>query len=245
MAVAETSEGQSFEYRLQRLPVGVIVLDRENRVRAASGAAQQLLDGGGDFFGVDIFSLHPPAAREKLGWLIASAGAAADGAASMIVATRMGNLLARATALRSGPNPEDQGYCMMFFMLGALGAPAQPDGTAGARFLLKLPIQKGAGDVISLVDVEGVVALSAQGHYAEATMLGFSAFCPRSLAAMEQRLDPALFLRVHRQHLVNIRHVRAAERSDGRWFLRMNDKRATLIPVSRQKVEFIRRMLAV
>jgi len=245
MAEAEKIDGQSFEYRLQHLPIGVVVLDAERRVLSANGPAQKLL--GADetaLFGVDILSLHPPASREKVGWLIASAVAAVDGAASMIVATRMGNLLARMTALRTGPGPGDSGACMMFFPLGALGATTAPD-KARLEFLMKLPIQKGAGDVISLVDVANVVALSAQGHYAEAKTLDFTAFCPRSLAAMEARLDPALFVRVHREHLVAIRHIRAAERIDGRWFLRMSDEAATLIPVGRQKVGLVRRLLAV
>ena len=153
--------------------------------------------------------------------------------------------MARVTALRGGPGLLDDGYCMMFFVLGALGAAAAPDEEAGGRFLLKLPIQKGAGDVISLIDVANVVALSAQGHYAEARTLDFTAFCPRSLAAMEARLDPALFVRVHREHMVAIRHIRAAERIDSRWFLRMSDEAATLIPVGRQKVGLVRRLLAV
>jgi DNA-binding LytR/AlgR family response regulator len=50
---------------------------------------------------------------------------------------------------------------------------------------------------------------------------------------------------VHRRHLVAIRHVLAAERQDGRWLLRMNDKAASRIPVSREKVERMRRLLAV
>jgi hypothetical protein len=246
MTEAGKIDGQSFEYRLQHLPVGVVVLDGDRRVLSANGPAQKLLGSAESaMFGVDILVLHPPAVREKVGWLIANAKAAADGAASMIVATRMGNLLARVTALRGGPGLLDDGYCMMFFVLGALGAAAAPDEEAGARFLLKLPIQKGAGDVISLVDVATVVALSAQGHYAEARTLDFTAFCPRSLAAMEARLDPALFVRVHREHMVAIRHIRAAERIDGRWFLRMSDEAATLIPVGRQKVGLVRRLLAV
>jgi hypothetical protein len=244
MTEAGKIDGQSFEYRLQRLPVGVVVLDGDRRVLSANGPAQKLLGSAESaMYGVDILSLHPMAVREKVGWLIANAKAAADGAASMIVATRMGNLLARVTSLRGGPGLLDDGYCMMFFVLGALGAAAAPD--EEARFLLKLPIQKGAGDVISLIDVATVVALSAQGHYAEARTLDFTAFCPRSLAAMEARLDPALFVRVHREHMVAIRHIRAAERIDGRWFLRMSDEAATLIPVGRQKVGLVRRLLAV
>ncbi|MCW2286576.1 hypothetical protein M2323_004402 [Rhodoblastus acidophilus] len=236
-------EAQTFEYRLQRLPLGVVMLDRDRRIRAASGAVQSFLgDGDGPFFGVDILELHPPQARAKVGWLIASAGESPLGA-SLIVATRMGNLLARAIALATGGGPEDPATVLMFFMLGDLAAPPEPEAEPGP-FLVKLPIQKGMGDVTALIDIDEVAALSAQGHYAEALTLNFSAFCPRSLASLEARLDPALFVRVHRRHIVNLSHVRAAERLDGAWFLRMADKAATKIPVGRRQVERLRKLLA-
>jgi hypothetical protein len=242
----------SFEYRLQRMPLGVVVLDSERRVLSASPFARKLLgQGDGEPFGKDVLSLHPDYAREKVGWLIAAAHAAADGMASLIVATPMGNLLAKVTALRAGPAPEDVGSCMMFFLLGGMDEALGPPKTGedkdqdSGRYLLKLPIQRGGGGVITLIDVDQIVALSAQGHYSEARSLEFSAFCPRSLASMERRLDPDLFVRVHRRHLVAIRHVLAAERQDGRWMLRMNDKAASRIPVSREKVELMRRLLAV
>jgi hypothetical protein len=236
------AEAQTFEYRLQRLPLGIVMLDRDRRVRAASAAARNLLGGAGDdIFGADFLELHPPEARAKIGWLIASAGETPLGA-SLIVATRMGNLLARAMALKTGPGPDDAGTLLMFFMLGDLTAP-EPDAEPGP-FLVKLPIQKGMGDVTALIDIDEVAALSAQGHYSEALTLSFSAFCPRALAALEARLDPALFVRVHRRHIVNLTHVRAAERLDGAWFLRMADSSGARIPVGRRQVDRLRKLLA-
>jgi hypothetical protein len=236
-------EGQTFEYRLQRLPLGVAMLDRDRRVRAVNGAIQNLLGGADEnILGVDILDLHPPEARAKVGWLIASAGASPLGA-SVIVATRMGNFLARAIALAAGPGPDEAATLLMFFMLGDLTGAPEPEPEPGA-FLMKLPIQKGMGDVTALVDIDQVAALSAQGHYSEALALDFTAFCPRALATLEARLDPALFVRVHRRHIVNLSHVRAAERVDGAWFLRMADKAATRIPVGRRQVERLRKLLA-
>jgi DNA-binding LytR/AlgR family response regulator len=132
----------------------------------------------------------------------------------------------------------------MFFMLGDLSEPAEPEPEPGP-FLLKLPIQKGMGDVTALIDIDRVAALSAQGHYSEALTLDFAAFCPRSLTDLAARLDPAFFVRVHRRHIVNLSHVRAAERVEGGWFLRLNDARESRIPIGRRNVERLRKLLAV
>jgi DNA-binding LytR/AlgR family response regulator len=143
----------------------------------------------------------------------------------------------------TGPQPEDTATVLMFFMLGDLATNPEPEAEPGP-FLVKLPIQKGMGDVTALIDIDEVAALSAQGHYAEALTLDFTAFCPRSLATLEARLDPALFVRVHRRHIVNLAHVRAAERLDGAWFLRMADRNEARIPVGRRQVERLRKLLA-
>ncbi len=78
----------------------------------------------------------------------------------------------------------------MFFMLETLGdAKVRP----AENYLPKLPIEQGGSGLISLVAVDQIIALRAQGHYAEALMAEATAFCPRSLAMLEKRLDPRCF----------------------------------------------------
>ncbi|MEO0036578.1 MAG: hypothetical protein RLZZ501_2601 [Pseudomonadota bacterium] len=238
--------GGSFEYRLQRTPVGVVVLDAERRILSANPLARQLLGRDRTLpFGRDILDLHPPAARPKVAWLIECARDSAEGTAALVVTTPIGSLVAKVTRLQTGPEPGQIGYCMMFHAQGDLAmGPPVVTGPHGA-LLLKLPVVRGQGGVTSLIDVDQVVCLTAQGHYAEARTLAFAAFCPRSLADLERRLDPALFLRVHRRHLVNLRHILATERDDGRLYLRLADQAATRLPVSREKTDLLRRLLAL
>ncbi|MFG1480296.1 LytTR family transcriptional regulator DNA-binding domain-containing protein [Xanthobacter sp. V4C-4] len=250
----------SFEYRLSRTPVGVVMLDADLVIRAVNPVALRLLaPAGAQLMGAGILDLHPDEAREKVGWLIARAAAAADGTASLVVTTAMGSLVAKVSRL-DGANGA-AGYCMMIHALADAPVMGRAESEAGEERveavpvaaaagqalcpLMKLPLMRGKGAVISLIDVGEVVCLVAQGHYAEARTLAFSAFCPRSLADLERRLDPAAFIRVHRRYVVNIRHVRGAERADGGWHLILADREATRVPVSRAKVEAMRRMLAV
>ncbi|MDI4657809.1 LytTR family transcriptional regulator DNA-binding domain-containing protein [Xanthobacter autotrophicus] len=254
---------QSFEYRLQRTPVGVVLLDADLTIRSVNPVAMRLLAPPGEkLAGVDILSLHPDEAREKVAFLIDRARTSADGTSSLVVTTAMGSLIAKVSRLEATPGGPVEGFCMMIHALAeapvmgrarADDADVQVEGLAVAGEaamkalcpLMKLPLVQGKGDLISLIDVNEVVCLVAQGHYAEARTLAFSAFCPRPLADLERRLDPALFVRVHRRYLVNIRHVRAATREDGAWHLVMADTAQTRVPVSRARVEAIRRLLAV
>ncbi|WP_374546372.1 PAS domain-containing transcriptional regulator [Rhodoblastus sp.] len=233
----------SFEYRLQHLPVGVVTLDEGRRIVAANDLAREFLfRQDRDFLGKDIVEFHPPAARGRIGWLIESAGTAANRSASMIIATRMGNMVALATLLEANAQPGSPHCCLLFFMVETPGEPVKPP---PEKHLLKLPIEQGRNGMIALVDVGEIIALRSQGHYASALMAETTAFCPRALSVLEKRLDPAAFLRVHRAWLVNINHIRAAERVDGAWWLILNDKARTRAPISRQKVAAIRRLLAV
>ncbi|MCG5234469.1 PAS domain-containing transcriptional regulator [Xanthobacter oligotrophicus] len=260
---APAPSAQSFEYRLQRTPVGVVLLEADLTIRSVNPVAMRLLAPPGErLAGVDILSLHPDEAREKVAFLIERARTSADGTSSLVVTTAMGSLIAKVSRLEATPGGPVEGFCMMIHALAeapvmgraqAGDADVQVDGLAVAGEaamkalcpLMKLPLVQGKGDLISLIDVNEVVCLVAQGHYAEARTLGFSAFCPRPLADLERRLDPALFVRVHRRYLVNIRHVRAATREDGAWHLVMADTAQTRVPVSRARVEAIRRLLAV
>ncbi len=259
--VGPRAAAPSFEYQLNRTPVGVVMLDADLAIRAVNPVALRLLaPAGASLIGVNLLDLHPDEARDKVSWLISRAAAGADGTASLVVTTAMGSLVAKVSRLDGGGGAA-AGYCMMIHALAGAPVMGRAESDAGAERaeavpvaadaglplcpLMKLPLMRGKGAVISLIDVGEVVCLVAQGHYAEAHTLSFSAFCPRSLADLERRLDPSVFLRVHRRYVVNIRHVRGAERADGGWHLILADKAATRVPVSRAKVEAMRRLLAV
>lgn len=232
---ATTSQG-SFEYRLERTPMGVVVLDLGRRITAVNEAARRLLkQGGHSAIGADILSVHPASARTKVRWLIDAAENAHDGTASMVVTTPMGSLVTKVTMLG------DQGFCMIFHAVG--GMAMGEDGQSERPRLLKLPVLRGGKT--ELIDIADVLCLVAQGHYAEAVTLSGACLCPLSLAELERRIDSTVFVRVHRRYLVNLHRIAAARRQEGRWILVLSDAAATCVPVGRDKVGLVRRLLAV
>jgi len=98
----------------------------------------------------------------------------------------------------------------------------------GQRYLL-VP----ATDIVyaSVVDETLMVAtqaMSGQSNY-------------RTLDELHARLDPAIFWRVHRSHLVNIRNIKEVVPLFSRnYMLKMKDAKATEIPVSRSQTKRLR-----
>ncbi len=102
---------------------------------------------------------------------------------------------------------------------------------AGERFVL---VQ--ADDIIhaSLVD-EAILVVTN-------TMSGTSNY--RTLDELSARLDPAVFWRVHRSHLVNITKIKEIVPWFSRnYLLKMKDAKATEIPVSRTQTRRLREYL--
>ena len=66
----------------------------------------------------------------------------------------------------------------------------------------------------------------------------------RTLDELQARLDPAVFWRVHRSHLVNITKIKEIVPWFSRnYILRMKDAKATEIPVSRSQTKRLREYL--
>jgi two-component system LytT family response regulator len=67
------------------------------------------------------------------------------------------------------------------------------------------------GDRCWLVRLSDIRLLESEGNYARVYFDENRPLIPRTLQALEARLDPALFFRVSRQHIINLRAVRKIE----------------------------------
>ena len=101
----------------------------------------------------------------------------------------------------------------------------------GARFQLV-----SSQDIIYASLVDDVISVVAEG------LTGTSNF--RTLDELQSSLDPEVFWRVHRSHLVNINKVKEIVPWFSRnYILKMKDAKATEIPVSRSQTKRLREYL--
>lgn len=94
---------------------------------------------------------------------------------------------------------------------------------------------------VRLAEISG---FEVMGNYARAWFDGQQPLLPRSLAYLEERLDPALFFRASRSHLINLRWVTNIEPSmnDG-YLVKLRDGRQ--VEISRRQAKVLRERLEI
>ncbi len=97
-----------------------------------------------------------------------------------------------------------------------------------------------------LVDPRDVVCIKAEAHYTTVYTAEDDYFCALALSILEERLDPNIFLRVHRSHIVNMRHAKSFERLNEQAVIVLGENdNVRRIPVSRGKVRQLKLALGV
>ena len=109
--------------------------------------------------------------------------------------------------------------------------------------LLKVPVVRNKATV--LLDPEDIVSIQAESHYTRVHDGNQSYFCSHSLSELEARLDPSMFLRVHRSHIVNLRHAKSFERRREQGVITLDGADEPAVPVSRRNVPRLRAALGL
>jgi hypothetical protein len=138
------------------------------------------------------------------------------------------NFVTRGMAWQLLENLTTYGLLACITYLRARPAPAPAAPAAGrepvrtiSRYFIK------SGDDIHPIDVDTIISISGADDYAEVATTSGRHLVRMTLAELEQSLDPARFLRVHRSRIVNVDRVARAEPAGGgRLLLHMEDGEA-------------------
>lgn len=241
----------SWLYQLERFDVGVVHVDRELRVVGMNDFARRSLPVQEKLpFGKIVTSFHPEAARAKLKFLLGQAECPVNNAPPMAL---MINIPDRVLLIKVSKMGDAQaatiGYTLVFYDITEVVAHKPEEGPArgaeGAekRRLRKIPTIK--KNRVLLVDVPAVSFIRSEGHYTWVHTAQGSQFCNLNIGDLESRLDPQLFLRVHRSYIVNLSQVDEIVRDDGRMTLRMMGTTPVDIPVSRSSAPHLMEQLGL
>ena len=166
-----------------------------------------------------LLSLVPDPRRQ-------SVAPAADAAAPNAVAAEADAAPIALTAPRLMPAP-----------LGGLG---QPPRAAPAP---RLPIEGANGT--HFIDAADVRSVRADAHYTRVHDGTRERMCPWSISEAEAQLDPGLFLRVHRSHIVAIPHVSFVRKEGDGAVIELDGPSPHRVPVSRAKIAEVKARLGL
>jgi NO-binding membrane sensor protein with MHYT domain len=129
--------------------------------------------------------------------------------------------------------------------------PAQRPGAASlgglgqARIVpaTRLPVE--GADGTHFLDVAEVRGLKADAHYTLVHDGGRERMCPWSISEAEARLDPALFVRVHRSHIIALPHVTLVRREGDGAVVELDGNVPHRVPVSRARIAELKARLGL
>jgi diguanylate cyclase len=125
-------------------------------------------------------------------------------------------------------------------MQAPLGGIGQPPRAMPAP---RLPIEGANGT--HFIDAADVRSVSADAHYTRVHDGTRERMCPWSISEAEAQLDPGLFVRVHRSHIVAIPHVSFVRKEGDGAIIELDGPSPHRIPVSRAKIAELKARLGV
>jgi diguanylate cyclase len=121
--------------------------------------------------------------------------------------------------------------------LGGLGQP--PRSTPVPR----LPVE--GADGTHFIDTADVRSVRADAHYTKVHDGTRERMCPWSISEAEAQLDPGLFLRVHRSHIVAISHVTLVRKEGDGAVVELDGPSPHRVPVSRARIAEVKARLGL
>jgi two-component system response regulator LytT len=222
--VAEAGDGPEALDEISRLRPDVAFLDVQMPGLTGFEVARRLLESGTDMAIVFVTAFDHRAIE-------AFEVNAVDYVLKPVEPGRLEQAVQRVRKRRSGPPLGDQLEKLVRLMAGQKDRRNQVAVKMTDRIVL---VQ--ADDIIYASLAEDSISIVA------GQISGSSNY--RTLDELQARLDPEVFWRVHRSHLVNINQIREIVPWFSRnYILRMNDARATEIPVSRTQTRRLREYL--
>jgi NO-binding membrane sensor protein with MHYT domain len=120
-----------------------------------------------------------------------------------------------------------------------LGGAGQPRPVPAPR----LPVE--GADGTHFIDTADIRSVRADAHYTKVHDGTRERMCPWSISEAEAQLDPGLFVRVHRSHIVAIPHITLVRKEGDGAIVELDGPSPHRVPVSRAKIAEVKARLGL
>jgi DNA-binding LytR/AlgR family response regulator len=121
--------------------------------------------------------------------------------------------------------------------LGGIGQPPR------APPVPRLPVE--GADGTHFIDTADIRSVRADAHYTRVHDGTRERMCPWSISEAEAQLDPGLFVRVHRSHIVAMAHVSFVRKEGDGAVIELDGPSPHRVPVSRAKIAEVKARLGL
>lgn len=221
-------------YLLERSDVGIVQLDRENRVVAMNDFARRVLPvEDKQPFEKMVLSFHPERSQPKVRFLLEQSECPVSNPPPMAMIINIPErvLLIKVTRLADARGVS-AGHTLIFHDIteAVSNEEEHVKRPQAKRQLQKIPTV--SGNRIVLIDTADVTHVRSEGHYTWVSTQSGSTFCNLSIGDLAERLDGESFLRIHRSYVANLDYAEQIVRDSGKLSLRLRGE-ASALPVSR------------
>jgi diguanylate cyclase len=136
--------------------------------------------------------------------------------------------------------PEPIAVTFPRLMSAPLGGIGQPPPAAP---VVRLPVE--GADGTHFIDTADIRSVRADAHYTRVHDGTRERMCPWSISEAEAQLDPGLFVRVHRSHIVAIPHVSFVRKEGDGAVIELDGPSPHRVPVSRAKIAEVKARLGL
>jgi diguanylate cyclase len=138
------------------------------------------------------------------------------------------------------PDPVPPAIPSPRLMPAPLGGLGQPPRAAPAP---RLPVE--GADGTHFINAADIRSVRADAHYTRVHDGTRERMCPWSISEAEAQLDPALFVRVHRSHIVALPHVTFVRKEGDGAIIELGGPSPHRVPVSRAKIAEVKARLGL
>jgi hypothetical protein len=165
-----------------------------------------------------------------------------DAAAAIPGAAAPGAVVPEAAVLVANIPPADSSTASVSPRLRPtpLGGIGQPPHAAPAP---RLPVE--GADGTHFIDIADIRSVRADAHYTKVHDGTRERMCPWSISEAEAQLDPGLFVRVHRSHIVAMAHVTLVRKEGDGAIVELDGPSPHRVPVSRAKIAEVKARLGL
>jgi DNA-binding LytR/AlgR family response regulator len=234
-------------YLFEKFEAGVIHLNAQRHVVGLNDFARRILPiETMKPFDRFVLDFHPERSRPKVNFLIDQASTcpvAQNVPMTMIINIPEQILLIKVTRITDMAQ-QLSGFVLVFYDVTEIVSTEEPQpDPASSRRLTRLPVA--VDNQVSFLDVQAVCAIESDGHYCRVLTMDGWHFCNLSIGDLQDRLDPEVFVRVHRRYLVNVGAIDRLQRDGAKTLLQFHHHPQFLVPVSRVIASQLKKQLGL